>query len=239
MPISEAYIACVAYEIERIGCCLVKADREYLVGTLASLKKLKRLATDNDKVNTLLALPWNNLKQEVQASLNKKSSDDKSSLIEKKTIEEGDEQQVLLGIWKALLTHVKSFIDISVANNSPSSERIKPLTYKSLCVSLPYQLHQNGLASYLYSIAQYCQARQLPRVDYLVVKEGTRLPDGILVTEIEAVMEFHAQLENIVSSVRDSEDRFQIESSDLKFIHKPRAKKASRKQVTYTPLTGE
>lgn len=239
-PISEAYIAYTIYELECIGCCLVKVDREYLVGTLASLKKLKKLATDNDKVNTLLALPWNNLKQAVQASLNKNSSDNKSSLIEKKAIEEGDEQQVLLCIWQALLKHLTEHVHSSTINGlSGNTDKIIPLTYKSLCNRLPYQLHQNGLASYLYSIKKYCEKKKLPRLDYLVVKEGTRLPDGVLATDSEAVMDFHAQLEEIVAFVKKEDSCFQAEPLDLKFEKKPRAKKASRKQVTYTPLTGE
>lgn len=239
-PISEAYIACTIYELELINCCLVKIDREYLVAFQADIKKLMKLTPDTNTMNTLLTLTRESLQQEIQASLNKESSDDKPLLIEKRIIEEGDEQQVLLGIWKELLTHVKLFIDTSATSSLPSSsERIKPLTYKSLCALLPYQLHQNGLASYLYSIMKYCKEKKLPRLDYLVVKEGTGFPDGVLATDIEAIKDFHDQLEQVVTFVKESDNSFPSEPCDLKFEKKPRAKKASRKQVTFTPLTGE
>lgn len=235
VPISEAYIACTAYELERINYCLVKVDREYLVGSQEVIKKLKKLTLDDEKARVLLSLSWDNLKQSVQASLNNKQP--AAAFNKAKIMEKGNEQQILLCIWKELLTHVKVFIDTSVTSSLPSSSaQFKLLTYKSLCTLLPYQLHQNGLVSYLYSIAQYCQSKQLPRLDYLVVKEGTRLPDGVVATDIDAVRDFHAQLEELVSSVKKAEGSFQVEPLDLKFEKKSRAKKASRKQVTFTPL---
>lgn len=239
-PISEAYIACTIYELELINCCLVKIDREYLVAFQADIKKLMKLTPDTNTMDTLSTLPWESLQQAVHASLNTKPSDDKPLLIEKKIIKKDDERPVLLCIWEKLLTHVKFFIDTSATSSLPSSsERIKPLTYKSLCALLPYQLHQNGLASYLYSIEKYCEEKQLPRLDYLVVKEGTGFPDGILATDIEAIKDFHDQLEQVVAFVKESNNSFPSEPSDLNFKKKSRAKKASRKQVTFTPLTGE
>lgn len=231
-PISEAYIACTAYELERINCYLIKVDREYVISSQISIKKLRKLSIGDGSGQNIYGLSWDSLEEEIQAALHQEIPN--APLTQKRLLENGDQQQALLNIWQTLITHAKTHV-----NSALSSKHVSPLSYKMLCEKLPFQLHQNGLASYLYSIEQYCQNKQLPRLDYLVVKNESKLPDGIVATNIDAIRDFHSQLKEIASTLEKSGNGFQAEPGDLKFIHKPRAKKASKKQANYTPLTEE
>lgn len=197
-PISEALIDCVRYELEKLGFALIKADKKYLLCSTGMLDQISSLTKDFEQFATIEV---NQIKQAVQSKTKPK----------KKVTEN---KQLIEDIWSILLKQPEQ---------SLVSKAIT-LTHAELTKCCQYQVHQNGLASYLYSIAQYCQSKQLTRLDYLVVKDGTRLPDGIVATDINAVMDFRAQLEEIVSSVKKEDSCFQAEPSDLKFEKKSRAK---------------
>lgn len=225
-PISEAFINCVRYELEKLGFALIKADKKYLLCSTSMLDQISCLTKDYEQFATIEV---NQIKQAVNEALKPKNEQAVQSKTKPKKKVTENKQLILEDIWSILLKQAKQ---------SLVSKAIT-LTHAELTKCCQYQVHQNGLASYLYSIAQYCQSRQLPRLDYLVVKEGTRLPDGIVATDINAVIDFHAQLEEIVSSVKKEDSCFQAEPSDLKFEKKSRAnnfQSIQEKQLTTVTL---
>lgn len=222
-PISEAYIDCVRYELEKLGFLLIQADKRYLLCAASTLSRVSHLTKDYEQFNTIKTLQ---IKQKVHEGLKSENEQPAQCKTKPKKDVTEDKQLILEDIWSVLLKQAEKSL--------PS--KVITLTHKKLTECCQYQLHQNGLASYLYSIAQYCQSKQLPRLDYLVVKEGTGFPDGVVATDIDAVMDFHAQLEEIVSCIKKAEGCFQTQPLDLKFKKKPRAKKASDKQADYSPL---
>lgn len=222
-PISEAYIDCVRYELEKLGFLLIKADKKYLLCAASTLSRVSSLTKDYEQFNTINTLQ---IKQKVHEGLKPTDDQKKQSKAKDKNKVTEDKQLILEDIWSVLLQR---------AGQSLTPEKIT-LTHKKLTKCCTYQLHQNGLASYLYSIAQYCQSKQLPRLDYLVVKEGTGFPEGILATDIEAIKDFHDQLEQVITFVKESDNSFPSKPLDLKFEKKPKAKKSTDKKTDHSPL---
>lgn len=213
-PVTEAYLDCCRHELERLGFTLIKADKEYLACAAADLHKVIWIGHDHTKFQSLADSA---LKAEVDDFLANRQKTTKAPSKDKADTD--DRQLVLQDIWAKLIDHVKA--------NSGQSE-LPTLTYQELTSKLDYKVYRNGLGSFLFSIEPYCIAKGLPKLNYLVVKEGTKLPDGLKNTDSKAIAGFNNELEEIAEFVKNNEFP---ESPDIKYQKKDRAKK-SRQSVT-------
>lgn len=173
-PITEAYIDCARHELEKLGFTLIKADKEYLACVAEDLHKVSLLKKDNVESYSLdeKALEAN-IKVFWEGRKNKTSKGSKKD----KPIAENNEV-ALKAIWSTLVAHVQACLadNAKIYINKPES---LALTYEQLTDKLKYKIYRNGLASFLYSIEEYCKTSALPKLNYLVVKEGNGLPDGL------------------------------------------------------------
>lgn len=209
-PITEAYIDCCRYELEKLGFTMIRADKAYLVYVTQDLSKVRPIDSDNAEVYSLAERELSAKVADFFDSRKKKNSD-----VSKKKPITDDKQLVLQDIWVKLVEHAKANLNQS---------ELPTLTYQELTSQLAYKVHRNGLASFLFSIEEYCTTNILPKLNYLVVKEGTGLPDGLKATDSKGIDEFKNEVKEILEFVQNNE---LPESPNIKYLHKARPKKSS------------
>lgn len=184
-PIKETYIDHTRYELEKLGFVLIRADKTYLVCVAEDLYEVSLLNQDHVELYSLAEKELDAKVADFIENKNKKIGNKENN----KPITE-DKQLILEDIWEKLVIHAKANINQS---------DLPTLTYQELTSRLNYKVHRNGLASFLYSIEEYCKTNTLPKLNYLVVKA---VLESSKATDIECIKSFDDELKLIVEFVK-------------------------------------
>ena len=214
-PISEAYIDCVRYELEKLGFALIKADKKYVLCFASKLNQLPDLTKNYEHFNTIDTPSIKSVVENTLKPLNEqtKTKDDKKII--------KDKLLVLKDICTILLEQAKKVM---------TPETIA-LSYMKLTKRCQYKIHQNGLANYLYSIEVLCINNSLPKLNYLVVKETTKLPIGL---ESRHYGTFIGEIRRIIDAVGNNQ--FGNLADRIEYKEQKRAKTKSLPKETFKSL---
>lgn len=207
-PIKETYIDHTRYELEKLGFVLIRADKTYLVCVAEDLRKISLIDDDNVELYSLAEKELDAKVKDFIENKNKKMGNKENN----KPITE-DKQLILKDIWEKLVTHAKANINQS---------DLPALTYQELTSRLNYKVHRNGLASFLYSIECYCTDKELPKLNFLVVKAVLEYSKT---TDRKGIDEFKNEVKEILKSVQNNE---LPESPDITYQKKDRFKKSKQ-----------